>query len=88
MQLVKSRTNTPISVGGRGPTDGRSDPLNILYRMPRPERDVIKDPAVLSKRDLAIGATVQVIKHRFGQSAPRQGPEIMHTDNPRGCHLA
>ena len=39
--------------------------------MTRPERDVIKDPAVLSQRDLAIGAAVQVIKHRFGQSALR-----------------
>ena len=58
------------------------------YRMTRPECDVIKDPAVLSQRDLAIGAAVQVIKHRFGQSAPRQGPEIMYTDDPRGCHLA
>jgi hypothetical protein len=57
-------------------------------RMTRPERDVIKDPAILSKRDLAISAAVQVIKNRFRQSAPRQGPEIMNTDDPRGGHLA
>ena len=57
-------------------------------RMTRPERDVIKDPAVLAQRDLAIRAAVQVIKHRFGQSTPRQGPEILHTDDPRGCHFA
>jgi len=58
------------------------------YRMTRPKRDVLKDPAVLSKCDLAISAAVQVIKNRCGQSAPRQGPEIMNTDDPRGCHLA
>ena len=57
-------------------------------RMPRPERDVIKDPAVLSQRDFAISAAVQVIKNRFGQSTPCQGPEILHTDDPRGCHFA
>jgi hypothetical protein len=56
--------------------------------MPRPERDVIKEPAVLSQRDFAISAAVEVIKNRFGQSTPRQGPEILHTDDPRGCHFA
>ena len=58
------------------------------YRMTRPERDVLKEPAVLSQCDLAISAAVQVIKNRFDQSAPRQGPEIMHTDDQRGGHLA
>jgi hypothetical protein len=56
--------------------------------MTRPECYILKDAAILAKRDLALGTAVQIIKNSFRHSATRQGPEILDTNDPGGCDLA
>jgi len=50
--------------------------------VPRPESYVVEDPAILAKRDLALGAAVEIIEHRSRQSLARDRPEIVDANNP------
>src|SRR5258707_13923031 len=56
-------------------------------RMARSECHLLKGAAILAKRDLAFGAAVQVVKHRFRYPATRQRPQILDADDTRGCDL-
>ena len=53
--------------------------------MTRPESDVIKAPAILSQRNLSVGAAVEVIEDRFRQPAASQGSQVCDTDDARRC---
>jgi hypothetical protein len=66
----------------RGAEDGR--PQIALRRrdgVPRAERDVVEDPAVLSKRDLVVGAAVDVVEHDPGQAALGQHAKVGDVDS-------
>jgi hypothetical protein len=51
--------------------------------MPRPKRDVIKDPAILPQRDFALGTAVKIIEYRLRNSLPRNGTEVFDANHPR-----
>ncbi len=53
--------------------------------MTRAEGDVIEHAAILTQRDFAIGAAVQVIKNRPRKPLLGQGPEIVNTDDMGRC---
>jgi hypothetical protein len=50
-------------------------------RMPRSKRDVIKYPAILTQRDFAFGAAVEVVEYRFWHPLPGYGAEVFNTNN-------
>src|SRR5438477_8775267 len=56
--------------------------------MARPECHILKGAAILAKRNLALGAAVQIVKNGFRHSATRQRPEILDANNPGGCDFA
>jgi hypothetical protein len=72
---------------GKGEVEAQHASMQVALRhgdrVARPERDVLEDAAVLAERDLAFGASVQIVKNGPGQSATRDRPEIFDTDYPR-----
>src|SRR6202030_245185 len=59
--------------------------FNQGYGMPRAEGDVIENTAILTQRDFATGAPVQIVKNRPRKSLLGQRPEIVNTDDMGGC---
>jgi hypothetical protein len=55
-------------------------------RMPRPKRDVFENAAVFAQRYLALGAAIQIIKHRLWYAPLRDWPEILDADHSWGCY--
>jgi hypothetical protein len=50
-------------------------------RVTRAQCDILKYAAVLSQRNFAFGATVQIVEHGPRQAAARQRPEIGDADD-------
>ncbi len=57
-------------------------------RMARSERHLLERAAILSKRDLAFGAAVQIVKHGFRHPATRHRSQIIDAKDTGGCYLA
>src|SRR5216683_4524155 len=57
-------------------------------RMTWPERHVLKDAAILSERDLAFGAAIEIVEDPFRNSATRHRPEIVDANDAGRCYSA
>src|SRR3954470_20975311 len=51
---------------------------------PRPEGDVVEDPAVLAKRPLGFGAAVDVVEHHARQAAFSKPSQVVDVDDASG----
>jgi hypothetical protein len=58
------------------------------HRMTWPERHVLKDAAILSERDLAFGAAIEIVENPFRNSATRHRPEILDANDAGRCYSA
>ena len=52
-------------------------------RVPGAKRYVVKNTAILSKRDFAFGATIQIIENHSGEPPLRYTPQIMDIHDMR-----
>ena len=55
--------------------------LRDRNRMPRPERNVAKDPAILPQRNLALGAPVEIVEYRFRHTLARNRTEVFNANH-------
>ena len=77
---------------GKGQVEAQNASTQVAIRkrdrVTRPECHVLKGAAILSKRHLAFGASVEIVEHGLGHSATCQRPEILHADHPWGRDFA
>lgn len=52
--------------------------------MPGPERNIVKDAAILAKSDFPVGSPVDVIKDYFRYAFARKAAQISNVDDIRG----
>jgi hypothetical protein len=57
--------------------------LRHRNRVPGPERHIVEDAAILAQGNFAFGAAIKVVKYRFWQSFPRDGPEVINANDAR-----
>src|ERR1700722_10386506 len=57
-------------------------------RMARAKRHIFKHPAILTQRDFAFRATVEIVENRFRQAPVSKGPEVRDTNYARRGHAA
>jgi hypothetical protein len=51
--------------------------------MPRPKSYIVKDPAILAKRNFAFGAAVEIIENGFGDPLAGDRAEVFYAYNFR-----
>jgi hypothetical protein len=52
--------------------------------VPGPERDIVKDAAILAQGDFLVGSAVDVVKDNFRYAFARKAAQIGDADDTRG----